>query len=82
MTDRTWQDYETWVMTEGVSDNSAFHSHDGCDRINRSEKATERSETFVAHHEPDPCPCCHDDLERPSASSDEWRRALRYEVGQ
>ena len=55
----TWRDYDTHLMQRGKTANECFHSSRDCLRIDDPEKSVDRSENYVAYHEPEPCEHCH-----------------------
>lgn len=55
----TWEDYDTHLMQRGTTRNDYFHSSRDCPRIDNPEQSVDRSENYVAYHEPDPCESCH-----------------------
>jgi len=62
MTEQTWRDYDEWWVQAGTTGNDYFHASKDCRKIRQPEKATQRSENYMAFHEPEPCDSCHPEL--------------------
>lgn len=68
MTERTWRDYDRHFMQKGTTRNDYFHAVDYCPQIKDPELTTDRPESYVAHHEPEPCVTCHPEVGGPDHS--------------
>jgi len=62
MTERTWRDYDVYLMHQGTARNDYFHAVESCPRIKNVEKTTDRERSYVAYHEPEPCAVCHPEV--------------------
>jgi len=79
MTD--WREFDTWLVASGMTTNGTFHRTKECKTVKKPEKNNEKDEHFMRAVEPEPCAVCHPEIKKPEADREDWRRALRYEVG-
>lgn len=80
MTD-DWRDYDTHLMQQGTTANVRFHATPECRKIKYPEKTVDRSESFLAYHEPEPCEVCHDDVKETARANCDPKKYVRAALG-
>lgn len=73
-----WEQYDDHWMTQGTTRNRTFHQTQDCRKIKYAEKAVNRSASFLAYHEPEPCEACHDDVDenRHGTAANKYTKAI------
>lgn len=54
---RSWEDFATHIMST-KSERNVFHRREDCRRLKGSEDTIDRTESYLAFHEPTPCEHC------------------------